>query len=621
MQRFARFLRAERGEMGIIPVIAGSILFLFSAAAVAGTLTVFLAAGTLAQSNTELTTALQNQIHKFESTAWGNLTTVGSPTNPVTVDLTLCQIGKGTGMTEPTNTTCPANPVTYPVTRTITFDPVTQSYLLRITAPRAQGPGINRISCVDALTVKKTGCVTLSGNVVATPADIAPVTPAGVTLNTLLIPGGTGLTNLISDPGFENGTLTNWASTPTGAATNSAGSTPSGGGSRVMLLTQQAAPASVTYTQVASTGFGDQWKLEAWVNPQGSDGSIVLSATVNDSTGVTTIPLATTNSTTTGWQLLSGLVTMPPTTTTVTLSLSLSGGTSSTNVWTVDNVALSLTSANFLPQGDFENSTWPVTPSTGGAIVTTTNRLAPGTKALQLNADSSTVEATSSSTTITQLDKTYVVEAWVKAVGTASSTGQLELHAYSSALGTNYPLIASQPLNSFGSNWVHVVGSYTSTTANGVFGLKLDMVGAASATGIIIDDITVRLAQDTFGATSSNFLQLATLDPAVVGTSNDLRVSFKYLSSATPPALTMGVYCGSEATNNAIVQNVATQTTSADGTWYWSRITLPALDRLSNCATPSIRTYATTGATPGVADIGQLTILRVLNGVAGTVAG
>ncbi len=46
---------------------AGGILFLFSAAVVAGTLTVLLAAGTLAQGNTELTTALQNQIHKFES--------------------------------------------------------------------------------------------------------------------------------------------------------------------------------------------------------------------------------------------------------------------------------------------------------------------------------------------------------------------------------------------------------------------------------------------------------------------------------------------------------------------------------------------------------------------------
>lgn len=596
MQRLIATLRrllADHGEVGIIPVLAGSILFVFASVAFSGFVTTAIAAGNLAQANTDVTAYLNEQIQTFEHTPWGSLNTATAATDTKTFE------GRD-----------------YPITRQVTFDPDTNTFTLNIAAPRAQSPGAPDVSCTRALTVKTSGCITLAGSVVGTAEDITPAAPAGVTENTYLVQGGQDLPNHLQDPGFESGSLTGWTITPDpGAATNVSSTQLSDGGTRAMLLTQQSSDTRVSSPTVTAN-FGDQVKVEAWVNPQGSTGTITVNVTTDDGAGTSfDTVVGTRAATSSGWQLVSGVVTLPPTTADMALTFALSGGQSNTNLWLVDNVALRTQSTNQLPQGDMENATWVMNPAANAATVTTDNLGAPGRQSIQLNGGQPTVSATSTGSNATSLDNTYTVDAWIRALGSTSSVGSFDLHTYTTAGDT---VVATQPLNALTNGWIHVVGNYVSTTAAGPFGVRAVLNDAAANTSFLIDNITVRVAAAALGQTSGNYLQLASIDPAKIGTGTALRISFKNLTSADPnPNLTVGLYCGTQASDAALVVSPVSITSSDSADWYWARVLMPPLDRVQNCSTPNLRVYATDGATPSPTDIGQLSILRVLPGVSG----
>lgn len=596
MERFVatlRRLRTDKGEVGIIPVLAGSILFVFASVAFSGFVTTAIAAGNLAQANTDVTAYLNKQIQTFEHTPWGSL-----------------------GIEDPATATQTFEGRDYPITKQVTFDPTANTFTLNIAAPRAQSPGAPAVSCTHALTTKTSDCITLAGSVVGTAEDITPAAPAGVTENTYLVQGGQDLPNQIVDPGFESGNLNGWTVAPNaGAATNVSSTDLTDGGSRAMLLTQQDTAATVSSVPVPAN-FGDQVKVEAWVNPQGSTGTIAVGVTTRDSAGTSfNTPVDSRAATSSGWQLVSGVVTLPPTTHDMALTFTLTGGQANTNLWLVDNVALRTQSTNELPQGDMENASWVMNPAANVAVVTTDNLDAPGRQSIQLNGGQPTVSATSTASTATSLDNTYTVDAWVRALGSASSVGSFDLHTYTTAGDV---VVASQPLNALTNGWIHVVGNYVSTTAAGPFGVRTVLTGAAANTSFLVDNVTVRDAAAALGQTSGNYLQLATIDPTKLGTGTALRVSFKNLSGAAAnPNLTVGLYCGTQATDAALVVSPVSITTADSGDWYWARVLMPPLDRVQNCSTPNLRVYATDGTTPSPTDIGQLSILRVLPGVSG----
>jgi hypothetical protein len=148
------WLRGDRGEADPVAVVAGSIVFMIASIAVAGTITLGLAASTRAQANIELTQKVETFVAQWKATPYGSLTTAtAKATAPATDGFT----GK------------------YTVTKDA-------QKAFHITVAAARQVGLTpKADCTGALTGPNANCLVLEGTVSPTPFDVTPQKPTGIT--------------------------------------------------------------------------------------------------------------------------------------------------------------------------------------------------------------------------------------------------------------------------------------------------------------------------------------------------------------------------------------------------------------------------------------------------------
>jgi hypothetical protein len=187
MKHVADALRSDRGDVGIIPTIIGSILFLFATIMVTGMLTLTLGATALAQANSDLVSKFRSEVQVWEKSSWADLEKARLKAGSTT-DI----VGGAVHTSAPVTTV--AGGREYKVYTRVLYDAASTSYKMTKTSQRAVTPGQKAIDCLPELTgTKTTGCISVSGTLAATPDDIAPKSPAGVTVPAALAittPGG-----------------------------------------------------------------------------------------------------------------------------------------------------------------------------------------------------------------------------------------------------------------------------------------------------------------------------------------------------------------------------------------------------------------------------------------------
>jgi hypothetical protein len=148
------WLRGDRGEADPVAVVAGSVVFLIASLAVAGTITLGLAASTRAQANIDLTQKVETFVANWKAKAYNAVPVV---TAKATVPATDGFTGK----------------------YTVTKD---SDGAYHLTVAAARQVGLNPLAdCTSALTTPNGNCLVLESTIAPTPFDGLPVKPAGIT--------------------------------------------------------------------------------------------------------------------------------------------------------------------------------------------------------------------------------------------------------------------------------------------------------------------------------------------------------------------------------------------------------------------------------------------------------
>ena len=597
----ARF-RSDRGEGDIISTVVGSIMFMFAAVTIGTMVIMTTNASALAQSNSGLTSGLQLAVQNWQKTPWSQL----SPSDAKTTAENL----QGHSVK---------------VTRSVTYSDALSAFTLTVAAPRSAMPTAHPIDCSNALTVHVDGCLTLSGTITATSDELIPKIPEGIALVTgsnQQVTGSGQNANPVLNPGFESG-MTSWSSTmPLTTAVVTANPARVSGTQNLSIVASDATVSSNS----APTVPGDTWAVTAWVKSTGTTGQMTLGLASSDRAGVVTNTVAGTVPATKNpgaWQELQGTVVVPPTSSSATLTITAAGCTATCG-WLVDDTSLLKTSTNLMTYGDFEAtpSSWTLVNS---SIVSTTNRLAPGTKALQFATTSNGVTASAISGTIAvEAGRTYQADFWTKALGTTALTGTV-------SLGAIWPSGASSPIESAdlsgisAASWANVNLPGTITVPAGVSSMQLRISSnsksatSGQAASFAVDDVHLTAGTLNVGGNpqSAGFVRIAIIDSNTIAAGTSIRVSYQHLGTSSADNTAVGVFCSADPTAVPVAAN---DFAPADGTrnWYWTRVLVPPVDRLLNCSSPELHIYSTVGAVVDSASIGTLSILTVLNGVDGT---
>jgi len=577
-------LKGDRGE-GAIATVAGSILFIFASATVASFVGVSLGATAMAASNQQLTTALESEVQSWEHTAWSDLAAQAGTTAD-----TIASGGRD-----------------YDVTRLVEFKPELTAYTMTVSAPRAVAPGQDKPDCAEAIYTFVEGCTALSGTIIATPDDVQPKTPAGITVVSEDVDGSGAATNLITDPGFESGALGVWTGEGSAAVTST--TAPRSTGVNNLTLSGANGQSGALSNRIDVTP-GDQLQAQAWVKSSGSTGAVNITATFWDGGVATEVPIMLVQSSDarTAWFSATGTVNAPPGAESVSLTARTSGGATACDsncTFLVDDTSLSILRKNLAPNGELENAAplWP-----GGNIVAAANPTASGISVLEF--PGSSAQGASASFAVTP--GTYVAEVSARNDGVAGGTGTV---SYSAALpnGTDIP-ISVVPVSGVGTGWVRLNG--TIDIPVGISSVKLNVLigGAESASKLHFDDFTFgRVAAASTDPSINGYVRMATLDLSALK-SKDLRLSFEYLGGGEGPTdLKIAVFCTAGASASSVTESSATAASGADGSkWYWARVKIAAFDRLADCSAPDIRMYASGGNTPQASEIGSVSVLAVL---------
>lgn len=580
--------RGEHGAGDAISTFAGALLFLVASMSVAGFLIQSVGASSAAQANTELTAAIQTDLQQWQATPWGEL-----PPESQTTQTSLTVAGRS-----------------YPAIAEVAYIPALHSYQKTIAASRLGQPGATLTDCSNALTSKVPGCLAISATIVATADDERPALPNGVTLNKARIAAAGRTTNLLPNPGFESTTLAPWANTGTGTAAVVVAPARASGTRSLNLIGKGSQTTSATLPANA----GDTFRFSAFALGD-SGGSVILGyiATLTDGSTVSEqVDTATPNS---AWSALAGIVSAPPGTTAIAMTLAAADGTqlcSASCVWALDDATVSVIGRNMLGDPGFESGAWTLTAQ---ATVEPANNRMFGDELLVLTG----ATAATTSSAIGGSDLYYQAEIWVQNLG-GSQTGTVIV---STADGT---AISSTPLSSISTGWTLMHGEVTLPAGTVDRRLVISVEGAGPSSVIHADDAVFRPIVDlAANAATDEYVKLADIDSAVLEPARfagqiSLRVSFQYLGAAPGPTdMRAAVFCTTDPNALAVADAAmaALPDSSATGTWYWSRIVLPNLTRLQDCANPDLRVYSTSGATPDLSAIGDVFVLKVLSGITG----
>lgn len=595
--KLSRRLRGERGEVGIIPVIAGSAMFLVATIGIVSTLTLTLGASAMSQTNSELTASLRAHIQNWQQTPWPNIEAGGD--NAV-------ELHWGAR--------------TFTAAQEISFVPELNGYTLTIAAPRAVAPGVTAPDCTPALATKVPGCITLSGTIAASPNDTKPETPPGITLSTEQVGTDGASLNLISNAGFETDDLSGWTITPTEAAAIE--TVPARAfGSHSLVIDGGSTPTSVTSASTPVTA-GDELNISGWARPNSSAGAITIGYTATLRDGNTlTADLATLDATTSmSWTATNVTFTAPPQAAAISFHATVGAGITPCDTgcsWVLDDISLVRVHSNLVPDSDLEGqpTTWVATP--GSSIATGSNRTGNGTHLIELHGDNAT--ATSAETPVVD-GAEYKATAWVKNAGPAGAPGSVHLTGTINGIVTEF---AAQSITSL-NGWTKLQGTLTMPAGSANVAMGILTTGADPSSIILADDITLyQMTNPTGSAGVGDQITIAHITPseltlAAAGQPIALRASFKYVGSGTAPTdLKVALYCTTSGYTDELISNdmVALNNPDTGDTWLWARIDLPDLSRIDNCTNPTLRVYSKSGAALTTTELGTIFVFRVLPGI------
>ena len=567
-----RKLQTDRGDASPVALVAGSILTLAAALVIGLMLTALLAGTTLAQSNADLTTKLEQEITAFESTPWRDLVEE-APSDSI-IEVT----GRDTT-----------------ITREVYYDAAVNGYTIRLTAPRAVIATRPNVTCNIAWSPGQEsprGCMSLSATVVATSNDVAPELPEGISLTVQNINGTNVNTNLVAQSDFEAPeAVAAWAPPGAGSTDNAATivdtTVPRARGVKEL----QATSDTVIYSQPIDAVPGDQFSAQAWAKVLTGSARVQVGIQVGGSA-----PVYGAQTTQAGWASLR-------TNTTVTgagaVRLVVSVSECDGCEVRLDDVSVLNTKRNLVR----DPAVWALTDATVGAL----------SGSYDLNANNATVtyanipvnNATKLTVSARVSSMTPVVPAGAFTVEFVSGAtriplGQLDL----AAIGPQVvPMSAIGDLN----------GQSTGS-------LVITLTQAAPLPDTALKVVTVSDVVLTISASanptpeSAPSVEVALIDTAAVKDTT-LRVSFEY--AGTPPSdLRVGVFCttnlgiGSLSTNTF---SLAQDTSGRD--WYWARLNIPALDRLGDCQRANIRVWSASGELLESSLIGNVSIMKVMAGI------
>lgn len=577
-------LRDDRGE-GAIATVAGSILFILASTTIAGVFGVSLAATALAQSNQQLTVALETDVQNWERTAWSDLAAQAG-----TVEDTISSGGRE-----------------YNVTRVVEFKPEITAYTMTVSAPRAVAPGETKPDCSEAGYDFVDGCMALSGSIIATPDDVQPSTPAGITIVNEDIDGAGAATNLVTNPGFETGALGAWTGEGNAAVVTT--EDPRSAGTHNLVLSGSQGAAGALSNRIDVTP-GDQLQAQIWVKSIGTTGAVNVSATFWDGNEPIEVPIRLVQVTDadSGWFSVTGTVNAPAGANTVSLTARTSSGSTECDSecsFILDDATMTSLRKNLAPNTGLED-TAPLWST--GTIVDAENPTTTGTRVLEFTGSSARGQSVKFDVT----PGTYVAEVSVRNTGSTGGTGTV---SYSATLpnGQDIP-ISIVPVSGIGLDWVRLNGTIDIPVGVSSINLSVLISGAEEGSKLHFDDFSFgRVAVASTDPSINGYIRVAALDLQSLK-SNDLRLSFQYVGAGEGPTdLKVAVFCSAGASASSVTESVVTR---ADGTggdqWYWSRVKIAALDRLAECDNPDIRIYAAGGNTPDANQIGSVSVLAVL---------
>lgn len=574
MRRLLQNLRSDRGDASPVALVVGSILTVVASVVIAGAITAMLAGSTLAQSNTDLTTRLEQEITTFEKTPYNKLTDEA----PSQFDV---EVGGRT----------------VPVTREVFFDPAVNGFTLRLTAPRAviATRPIETCGTLNAAGETPKGCMSLSATVVGTPQDIGPNLPEGITVSIRDVNNENLSTNLAVAGDFEGPEAQAAWSTEAGGATATVTSTeePRATGSQELVVTGN----TVILSQPITGTVGDRLKAAGWAKVV--EGSALVQIGVQAGDSAPTFGASTNRR---GWSVTSSETSVAATGT-YRLAIRVSNCNSCevavddvTLIRTVEN--LMNTPANFVMS---ENAAYDA--ATGTATFNGGNTL----KTLTYGFNPPQMTGVTTFTTGLRIWSPDAVEG---AVGSVTVE-----YAPNVSSGETVPF-ATLDLAGIGTESVPLASTYTIPTPapGGRFVIRVNQTAGPAKT-VLVSNMSLAVSGRDGATTNAASVELAKLDPALIK-DTILRVSYEYAGSFTPGDLKVGVFCSTNLGTGSLTQNNMSLSQDTSGrNWYWARVEIPALNRLNECGSANIRVWSANGDIIESALIKNVTIMKVLAGV------
>lgn len=571
MTWLSRTLRSDRGDASPISLVMGSILTLIAALIIGGALTTMLGATSMAQSNSDLTTHMEREIRQFEQTPFSGLAEEAPHRYNVEVN------GRDVS-----------------VEREVFYDTDKRSYTLRLTAPRAVLANKTPKVCatLDAEGKTPKGCFSLSSTIVGTPADLGPVLPPGVAVSVRNVDGANKTVNLATFPDFEGeGAAAAWGATGNGITIETTNK-PRLNGTQNLVITKDA----VLYSQPVPYATAEAIKNQLWAFVEKGSAQVAVGTAPEG-----TSPVFGTSVTGAEWKLASSNATFNNRGT-YRVAIRVTGCGADCKVL-VDDVTSLRTTQNllndvslYLPQGGMTYDAATDTLNTTGAI---------GQQTFRYNIPAPAMKG------VTQLTFGARVAAGATPTGV---TGTIRV-IYRPDGGADVNL-ATVGLDGLGGTSVPIAGVLDFPAApSGQFIIAVNQ-SAGAAKPIAISGVSLTATgRENADAVDAPSMEVASLTPEEMKDSI-VRVSYQYTGNIPPEDLRVGVFCTTDASTGSLSTNkVYLSQDTQNRNWYWSRLDIPALDRLTNCAHANIRVWSQSGTVIESSLVKNVSVMKVLDDV------
>ncbi len=574
MRRLLHHLRSDRGDASPVALVAASILTLVTMVIIGGAVTTMLAGSALAQSNTDLTTRLEQEIVTFEKTPYNKIVDEAARTFNITVS------GRSV-----------------PVTREVFFDPTVNGYTLRLTAPRGVLANRPTMTCgtLDAAGKTPKGCMSLSSTVVGTPSDIGPNLPSGITVSVRDINNENLSTNLAVAGNFEGADAqTKWSTEAGGAvATVTGTTTPRATGSQELVI----AGDTVVYSQPVPAAVADRLKATGFAKV--TNGSALVQVGLQAGANAPTFGASTNRR---DWSSVSSEASAAAATE-YRLAIRVSNCNGCRVV--VDDVSLIKTAENLMK-----------TPATFETSTNASFDRATGVATFNGGNTNKWLRYAFAAPQMTGINAVTFGMRLASTAQVAGAVGTVTIEYAPNATTGNTTVLQTIDLAGIGTESVPIAVNHTIpvTSTSGRFVMRVNQTGGPAKT-ITASDLSMVVAGRDSATTTASSIEMAKIDPSLVK-DTVLRVSYQYNGSSLPTGLKIGVFCstnagvGSLSTNN---MNLSQDTSGRN--WYWARLEIPALDRLNECGSANIRVWSENGDIIESALVKDVTLMKVLAGV------